>query len=170
MNLLVKKRRDRHNKTLCATDFFDSCVLSCILFIHKSSFIFYTEESCDRPKFDTSAARKKNKQKKQKTKENKEKVYFRSQILECPSIGQYWNIFGVPVLPENVILTFFRICQCYSETYNTGTQKWSSIVQYSCTSIWDLKYTFSENKNKKQKTKKQNQNKTKTKQNKTLKK
>ena len=22
-------------------------------------------------------------------------------------------------------------------------QKWSSIVQYSCTSIWDLKYTFS---------------------------
>ena len=36
-----------------------------------------------------------------------EKVNFRSQILECPSIGQYWNIFGVPVLPENVILTFF---------------------------------------------------------------
>ena len=73
----------------------------------------------------------------------KEKVYFRSQILECPSIGQYWNIFGVPVLPENVILTFFRTCWCYSEAYNTGTQKWSSIVQYSCTSIWDLKYTFS---------------------------
>ena len=23
-----------------------------------------------------------------------EKVNFRSQILECPSIGQYWNIFG----------------------------------------------------------------------------
>ena len=21
------------------------------------------------------------------------KVYFRSQILECPSIGEYWNIF-----------------------------------------------------------------------------
>ena len=33
-----------------------------------------------------------------------EKVYFRSQILERPSIGEYWNIFGVPVLPENVIL------------------------------------------------------------------
>ena len=29
-----------------------------------------------------------------------EKVYFRSQILERPSIGEYWNIFGVPVLPE----------------------------------------------------------------------
>ena len=37
-----------------------------------------------------------------------EKVYFRSQILECPSIGQYRNIFGVPVLPENVIVTFFK--------------------------------------------------------------
>ena len=72
-----------------------------------------------------------------------EKVYFRSQILERPSIDEYWNIFGVPVLPENVILTFLRTCWCYSEAYNTGTQKWSSIVQYSCTSIWDLKYTFS---------------------------
>ena len=35
-----------------------------------------------------------------------EKVNFRSQILERPSIGEYWNIFGVPVLPENVIFTF----------------------------------------------------------------
>ena len=26
-----------------------------------------------------------------------------SQILERPSIGEYWNISGVPVLPENVI-------------------------------------------------------------------
>ena len=72
-----------------------------------------------------------------------EKVYFRSQILERPSIDEYWNIFGVPVLPENVIFTFFRTCWSYLEAYNTGTQKWSSIVQYSCTSIWDLKYTFS---------------------------
>ena len=72
-----------------------------------------------------------------------EKVYLRSQILERPSIDEYWNISGVPVLPENVIFTFFRTCRCYSETFNTGTQKWSSIVQYSCTSIWDLKYTFS---------------------------
>ena len=72
-----------------------------------------------------------------------EKVNLKSQILERPSIDEYWNIFGVPVLPENVIFTFFRMCWCYSEAYNTGTQKWSSIVQYSCTSIWDLKYTFS---------------------------
>ena len=50
-----------------------------------------------------------------------EKVYFRSQILERPSIGEYRNIFGVPVLPENVIFTFFRTCRCYSEAYNTGT-------------------------------------------------
>ena len=72
-----------------------------------------------------------------------EKVNFRSQILVHPSIGEYWNTFDVPVLPENVIFTFFRMCWCYSEAYNTGTQKWFSIVQCSCTSIWDLKYTFS---------------------------
>ena len=72
-----------------------------------------------------------------------EKVYFRSQILERPSIGEYWNILGVPVLPENVIFTFFRACWYYSGAYNTGMQTWSSIVQYSHTSIWDLKYTFS---------------------------
>ena len=35
-------------------------------------------------------------------------VYFRSQILERPSIGEYWNISGEPVLPENVIFTSFR--------------------------------------------------------------
>ena len=69
-------------------------------------------------------------------------------IVQVPDSGRYqycgyWNISGVPVLPENVILTFFRTCWCYSEAYNTGTQKWSRIVQYSCTSIWDLKYTFS---------------------------
>ena len=36
-----------------------------------------------------------------------EKVYFRSQILERPSISEYWNIFGVPVLPENVIFMLY---------------------------------------------------------------
>ena len=39
-----------------------------------------------------------------------EKVYFGSQILERPSIGAYWNISGVPVLPENVTFMFFRTC------------------------------------------------------------
>ena len=76
--------------------------------------------------------------------DHSEKVYFRSQILELPSIGEYWNNSGVPVLPENVIFTFFRTCWWHPEVHNTRTQKWSSIVQYSCTSIWDLKYTFSD--------------------------
>ena len=67
-----------------------------------------------------------------------EKVNFRYQILECPSIGEYWSISGVSVLPENVIFTFWL----HPEANNTGTPKWSTIVQYSCTSIWDLKYTF----------------------------
>ena len=48
-----------------------------------------------------------------------EKVHFRSQILERPSIGEYWNNLGVPVLSENVIFTFFRMYWCYSEAYNT---------------------------------------------------
>ena len=52
---------------------------------------------------------------------NSEKVYFMSQILEQPSIGEYWNISGVPVLPENVMFRFFKTCWCYSEDYNTGT-------------------------------------------------
>ena len=37
------------------------------------------------------------------TEEFSEKIYFKSQILENPSIGEYWNISGVPVSPENVI-------------------------------------------------------------------
>ena len=72
-----------------------------------------------------------------------EKVYFRSQILECPSIGKYWNISAVLVLPENVIFMFFRTCWWHPEANNTGMPKWSSIAQYSCTSIWDLNFTFS---------------------------
>ena len=72
-----------------------------------------------------------------------EKVYFRSPILERPRIGEYKNIFDLPVMPENVVFMFFSMCWCYLEAYNTGTQKWFSIVQYSCISIWDLKYTFS---------------------------
>ena len=72
----------------------------------------------------------------------KEKLYFRSQILERPSIGKYWNISCLPVLPENVIFTFFKTYWWHPEADNTGMPKWSSIVEYSRTSIWDLKYTF----------------------------
>ena len=56
------------------------------------------------------------------TREKKEKVYFRSQILECSNIGEYWNICGVPVFPKNVIITFLRTCWCYAEAQNTGAQ------------------------------------------------
>ena len=71
-----------------------------------------------------------------------EKVYFRTQILEHPSIGEYWNVFVVPVLLENVISMFIRTCWSYPEAHNTGSQMWSSIVQNSCPSIWDFKITF----------------------------
>ena len=47
--------------------------------------------------------KKKKKEGKKKKKEKEEKVYFRSQILERASIGEYWNISGVPVLPQNAI-------------------------------------------------------------------
>ena len=57
--------------------------------------------------------------------ETTEKVYFRSQILERPSIGEYWNISGVAALPENVIFTFFRTCWWHPEANNTGMPKWS---------------------------------------------
>ena len=64
MNLFVKiymKRYDRHNKTFWTTDYvrlLQPCVLSCILFIQKSSSIF---QSCDRLKSDTSAVQEKKK-------------------------------------------------------------------------------------------------------------
>ena len=69
-------------------------------------------------------------------------------ILQVPDTGtfQYWWIlehFWCNSMLETMIFTFFRTCWRYAQTYNTGMQKWSSIVQYSCTSIWDLKYTFS---------------------------
>ena len=38
------------------------------------------------------------------------KVYLRSQILECPNNGEYWNISCVQVLLENVIFMFFGMC------------------------------------------------------------
>ena len=60
MNLLVRiymKRHDRHNKTLYTTDFFNSvfCLVSCSSINQVPYFIL--KKSCDRPKFDTSAAR-----------------------------------------------------------------------------------------------------------------
>ena len=50
-------------------------------------------------------------------------------VLKVPDTGtsQYWWIFGVPVLPENVIFTFFRKCYCYPEAHSTGMQKCDQI-------------------------------------------
>ena len=64
MNFLVKtykERYDKHNETLWTTDFFNSCVLSCILLIQKSSSIF---QSSDQLKSDTCAAQEKKRLKK----------------------------------------------------------------------------------------------------------
>ena len=69
-----------------------------------------------------------------------EKVYFRSQILERPSIAEYWDIFDVPVLPKNVIFTFCRKCWCYPEAHSTGMQKWLSI--YNVEHNVDYHYVF----------------------------
>ena len=52
------------------------CVLSCILFIQKSSSTFHTEQSCDQLKFKTSAAQKK-------------KMAFRSGFPICHKL---WDI------------------------------------------------------------------------------
>ena len=61
-------------------------------------------------------------------------VSRRETPSQCGRVGspadtgtsQYWQILeisGVPVLTKNVIFTFFRTCWCYSEAYNTRTQK-----------------------------------------------
>ena len=52
--------------------------------------------------------------------------------LERLSIDEYWNISGVPVLPETMIFMFLRICWCYLEAHDTGVLKWFSIVQCLC--------------------------------------
>ena len=74
-------------------------------------------------------------------------------ILQVP---RYWNvpvlvygnIFGVIVLPENVIFTFLGAAAVIKKFTILERKKWSSIVQYSCTSIRNFKYNFSKNKKK----------------------
>ena len=72
-----------------------------------------------------------------------EKVYFRSQVLEHPSIGEYGNISGVPVLPENVIFTFFKTCWCYSEAYNTGMENGLVLFNTRVPACGIWRYAFS---------------------------
>ena len=62
-----KKRYDRHNETLWTTDFFQFCVLSCILFIQKSNSIFQTDSSLTR----LLLRKKKKKKKKKKVKKKR---------------------------------------------------------------------------------------------------
>ena len=48
------------------------------------------------------------------------------------------------VLLENVLCSLECASVIHAEAHKTRwMQKWDSIVQYSCTSIWDLKYMFS---------------------------
>ena len=71
-----------------------------------------------------------------------EKVYFRSQILERPSIGEYWNISGVPVLPENLerdgVIQKLTILECknslvLSNTHIPVSGTWSILFpNYFC--------------------------------------
>ena len=83
------KRHDRHNKTLCTTGFCNSVLgLVYILFIHKSSSIFHTEQSYDRPKFDTYTAQKNkqtnkhpNKQTNKQKQNKKKRIQVRSSNL-----------------------------------------------------------------------------------------
>ena len=85
----IHARHDRHNKTLRTTDSFNSCVLSCTLFIQKSSSIFHTEQSCDRLKFDTSAAQKKTKQ----NKNVKKKKMHLGQVFQSVTSVETLNFF-----------------------------------------------------------------------------
>ena len=75
------------------------------------------------------------------------KVNFSSHILKHPSTGEYCNIYGVQVLSKNVTLTFFRKTRfiLLSRSSRYWNVEWPVVVQYSCTSIWDLKYTFYSN-------------------------
>ena len=110
MNLLVKiymKRHDRHDKTLFTTDFFNCCVLSCILFIHKSSFLFHTEKVVTDPNLTCLLLRKNQKKKQNKTKQNKtkknikKKNAFKSGLPICPKL---WDI---QFFSFSLIFTYF---------------------------------------------------------------
>ena len=59
--------------------------------------------------------------------ERLEKVYFSCHILERPSIGQYWNIFGATVLFNLVYLSGLGQAGIIS-----SLQYWNrDMVQYS---------------------------------------
>ena len=68
-----------------------------------------------------------------------EKVYFKSQILEHPSIGECWNIFGTPVLHKNVIFMFFTGASDIQILTIILESKNDLILSNTCAaSIWEL--------------------------------
>ena len=46
-------------------------------------------------------------------------------LLEHPSISEYWEVSGVPVLPKNVVFMFIRRCWCYADGHRLECRKWS---------------------------------------------
>ena len=123
----------RQNTALKNNRLLQLCVLSCILFIQKSSSIFYTEQSCDRLKSDTPAA--------QGEKKSFKKNEFR---LGLPICHKLWDIiFFFFFNPEEKNLQ-----QRYAVSWN-GTRCWYAGQSHSqnCIQIkihWYLNKTCAE--------------------------
>ena len=96
--------------TICMTDTGDvAAVQYCAMLLYTSNdtlFFFFFQYL-------------RNFHKIQKKKSIYHTVGCRSWII--PVLVNTGNISGVPVLHENVILTFFRKCWCYPEAHNTET-------------------------------------------------
>ena len=115
------KRHDRHNKNTLNNRLLQLCVLSCILFIQKSSSIFHTDQSCDRIKFEMSAAQKKKK--KVKKKMHLGQVFQSVTIFETEkffslALSRYWYKFCL-VMPKNVPLGKYQNIQRIGTLFKT---------------------------------------------------
>ena len=73
-----------------------------------------------------------------------QKVYFKSQILKCPSIDEYRSILVHQYCPVNVYLYGLEQAIFIHKLSNTQTEIWSSIVQYTQSSILESKCTLSQ--------------------------
>ena len=69
------------------------------------------------------------------------------QVLDTRTSQHWWILehFWCTNIAQSVIFTFFRMWWWDPAANNTGMPKWCNIVQYSCTSIWDLKYHIFQN-------------------------
>ena len=91
------------------------------------------------------------KQEQNKIKQTKKQNKTKQKTEKSKLRPRYWN---VPVLVYQYCLKIWYLCSLerasvIQKLTILGRKKWSSIVQYSCTSIWDLKYTFSQKTKKK---------------------